>query len=101
MRKIDSSFDRLCALLEADVSRSKEPVAERFVEILVFYGDGDLRPWLNWMENRFSSEDFSDGQKMAMACDFLDGKAAVSGCSSNYIIVQGVRKRWFRFGCNM
>lgn len=77
--RIDAAFDkwyhRISELLDTHDSKNKEPVAERFVEIPVFYGDDDLRPWMDWMENRFASEDFTDDQKMAMACGFIRGDA--------------------------
>lgn len=77
---IDATFDkwynRISELIDRYDSKNTEPVATRLVEILVFCGDDDLRPWLDWMENRFASDDFTDYQKMAMACGFIDGKAA-------------------------
>ncbi|XP_033144706.1 uncharacterized protein LOC117133005 [Brassica rapa] len=77
--RIDATFDkwyhRISELLDTHDSKNKEPVAERFVEIPVFYGDDDLRPWMDWMENRFAYEDFTDDQKMAMACGFIRGDA--------------------------
>ena len=45
-----------------------------FIEIPVFSGD-DLRPWINWMENRFAAEDFTDDQKMALAYAVIRGEA--------------------------
>ncbi|KAL0771821.1 hypothetical protein Bca101_036972 [Brassica carinata] len=45
-----------------------------FMEIPVFSGD-DLRPWINWMENRFAAEDFTDDQKMALAYAVIRGEA--------------------------
>ncbi|WZZ87773.1 hypothetical protein YC2023_116352 [Brassica napus] len=45
-----------------------------FIEIPVFSGD-DLRPWINWMENRFAAEDFTDDQKMALAYGVIRGEA--------------------------
>ncbi|CAN6808739.1 unnamed protein product, partial [Brassica oleracea] len=78
--RIDAAFERgynrVCERLDRYVEKSKEPVATRFVEIPVFYGDGDLRPWIDWMEKRFALDAFTDDQKMAMACGFIDGKAA-------------------------
>ncbi|XP_056851872.1 uncharacterized protein LOC130500984 [Raphanus sativus] len=47
---------------------------ERFIEIPVFSGD-DLRPWIDWMENRFAAEDFTDDQKMALAYAVIRGEA--------------------------
>lgn len=44
-----------------------------FIEIPVFSGD-DLRPWINWMENRFAVEDFTDDQKMALAYAVIRGE---------------------------
>ncbi|KAL0668296.1 hypothetical protein Bca4012_031000 [Brassica carinata] len=42
-------------------------------EIPVFSGD-DLRPWINWMDNRFAAEDFTDDQKMALAYAVIRGE---------------------------
>ncbi|KAF2569592.1 hypothetical protein F2Q68_00025496 [Brassica cretica] len=44
------------------------------MEIPVFSGD-DLRPWINWMENRFAAEDFTDDQKMVLAYAVIRGEA--------------------------
>ncbi|CAG7903860.1 unnamed protein product [Brassica rapa] len=78
--RIDAAFERgsnrVCERLDRYVEKSKEPVVTRFVEIPVFYGGGDLRPWIDWMEKRFASDDFTDDQKIAMASGFIDGKAA-------------------------
>ncbi|WZZ77520.1 hypothetical protein YC2023_098092 [Brassica napus] len=53
-----------------------------FIEIPVFYGD-DLRPWIDWMENRFASEDFTDDQKMVLAYSVIRGEAG-SGTTIEY-----------------
>ncbi|KAG2282380.1 hypothetical protein Bca52824_053600 [Brassica carinata] len=45
-----------------------------FIEIHVFSGD-DLRPWINWMENRFAAEAFKDDQKMVLAYTVIRGEA--------------------------
>ncbi|KAG2269641.1 hypothetical protein Bca4012_062662 [Brassica carinata] len=79
-KRIDAKFEAILRLLDGrtseEVTKRKVPVEERFVEIPLFYGyDDDLRPWLDWMENRFASEDFTDDQKMAMACGFIRGEA--------------------------
>lgn len=47
---------------------------ERFIEIPVFTCV-DLRPWIEWMENRFASEEFTELQKLALARGFIDGEA--------------------------
>lgn len=44
-------------------------------EIPMFTGV-DLRPWLDWMEHRFASEEFTDLQKMTLAHGFIDEEAA-------------------------
>ena len=49
---------------------------ERFIEILVFTCV-DLRLWIEWMENRFASEEFTEQQKLALARGFIDGEAEV------------------------
>ena len=49
---------------------------ERFIEIPVFTCV-DLRPWIEWMENRFASEEFTELQKLALARGFIDGEAEV------------------------
>ncbi|CAN6868523.1 unnamed protein product [Brassica oleracea] len=78
--RIDAAFERgsnrVCERLDRYMEKSKEPVVTRVVEIPVFYGDGDLRPWIDWMEKLFASDDFTDDQKMAMASGFIDGNAA-------------------------
>lgn len=40
----------------------------------MFTGD-DLRPWIDWMESRFASKDFTDQQKMVLAYSVIRGEA--------------------------
>lgn len=59
---------RLCARIESN--------ARDLVAIPVFTGDRfDLRPWLDWMENRFVLGDYTDFEKLHLAHGFIEGDA--------------------------
>lgn len=59
---------RSCAQIESN--------ARDLVAVPIFTGTkSDLRPWLDWMENRFVLGDYTDFEKLHLAHGFVEGDA--------------------------
>ncbi|KAJ4917215.1 Uncharacterized protein Rs2_02765 [Raphanus sativus] len=70
-----------------------------FIEIHMFSGD-DLRPWIDWMENRFALEDFTDDQRMTLAYAVIRGEAGL-GTKIEYRIAASFSKLERPQGCDV